>query len=208
MKAMRMNATDLGSAETVAIRSIGSFPEWLEASAKMRQLAERYNAAAGMLQAFKDGSPTKGHLACEQRLAAEAADLRGSVVRQKAFLDEIESRCTSEIARQAEPSYQSMMARIRDSALSLSEALDEESEFRRMLERQRIGTETMPGIPSRVRRTVRALRRLPSPVPGCLTAFVTHRRGAGGLQSSARRRTDRAHSKTFTPSNLREKDPR
>jgi hypothetical protein len=181
---MRMNATDFGSAETAAIRPIGSFPEWLEASAKMRELAERYNAAAGKLQAFKDGSPTEGHLACEQRLAAEAADLRGAVVRQKALLDEIESRCTSEIARQAEPSYQAMMVRIQDSALSLSEALDEESDFRRMLERQRVSTGTMPGIPSRVRQTVRSLRRLPSPLPGCLTAFVSHRRGGGSPKSS------------------------
>jgi Xaa-Pro aminopeptidase len=173
-----MNAVPYGLAEPDGIRPIESFPEWLEASMKLRELAERYNVAAGKLRTFQDGCADAG-LVCGQSLICEVGDLCDAVVRQQAFLYDIEVQCTTEIARQAEPSYQAMMERIQESARNLSEALEEESRFRRMLERQRVATGSLPGVPSRVRREVRSLRRLPGSLPGCLTAFVNPRRGGG-----------------------------
>jgi hypothetical protein len=173
-----MNALPCGLAETDGIRRIESFPEWLEASLKLRELAERYNVAAGKIRTFQDDCADAG-LACGQSLIGEVDDLCDAVVRQKALLDEIEVQCAAEIARRAEPTYQAMIERIQESAHNLSEALDEESNFRRMLERQRVATSALPGVPSRVRRDIRSLRRLPGPLPGCLTAFVTPRRGGG-----------------------------
>jgi hypothetical protein len=123
LTAIMMNVALYSLAETDGIRRIESFPEWVEASTKLRELAERYSAAAGRLESFQEGGVDHGHSACEQRLTREADELRGAVVRQKAILDDIEGQCTSEIARQAEPSYQAMMARIHESARNLSEAL-------------------------------------------------------------------------------------
>lgn len=172
------------SAETDGIRRIESFPEWIEATAKLRELAERYNAAAGNLHRLEDCQHDQVRLDSQQSLASEVDDLRRAVVLQKSLLDEIEGECASEIGKQAEPSYQAVMARIQGSARDLSEALDEESSFRRMLERQRVATGTLPGVPSRLRREVRSLRRLPMPLPGCLTVFLGPQRGGGGQISS------------------------
>jgi hypothetical protein len=176
-------------AESYSVRPINSFPEWQEASAKMRDFADRYNVAAGKLQAFR--RPAQGHRsieddcadgATEQQLARAADDLREAVVHQKEILDEIEGRCAYEIVEEAEPNYQAMLWRILESASDLCEALDEESDFRRMLTSQRVATGTMPAIPRQIRRAISSLRAIPEPFPGCLTAFVSQRRG-GGAQS-------------------------
>lgn len=160
------------------IRPIATFPEFVDASATMDALTvtrdaaadevEKYAAALGRqrvayqnyrssfefrMQNARLPEPEfhESHL---ERLQSGLDAAQGDLMRHKEVLDEIEGRCTFEILEAVRPRHREMMTRVLNAVAELSNALDEETEFREALTAERVLTGGFPTIPFPIRSAI------------------------------------------------------
>ena len=185
MRVLRMSKSEADA----TIKPISSFPEWVEASEKMRKLTGELDESTAALSAFNNAS--KRDLANRQRFEAsverrfsglsfddsetpepmdgmrlqrEVNELREAVFRQSEVLDEVQGRCAAEIMKQQRPKHIAMQTRILDAVIELAEALDDEEQFRNALSKERVSTGGFLTIPYEIRRCIGSPRQFSSGV--------------------------------------------
>jgi hypothetical protein len=159
------------------VRPIATFAEFVGASATMDALTVTRDAAADKLERFSAelgrqrlaehefrssfefrirGAQLPEPTLHESDLARLQGDLDAAQVdlmRHKEILDEIEGRCTRKILEAVRPRHRQMMTRVLNAVAELSNALDEETEFREALAAERV-TAGFPTVPFPIRSAI------------------------------------------------------
>jgi hypothetical protein len=162
------------------IRPIATFPEFVAASARMDALTVIRDAAADELDRFSKALRDQKIAEHEFRSSLEfrmqgahrselpeppfhesdraplQRDLDAAqedLMRHKEVLDEIEGRCTLEILEAVRPRHRQMMTRVLNAVAELSNALDEETEFREALAAEHVSA-GFPTIPFPIRTAI------------------------------------------------------
>lgn len=173
------------SAVNFGIRPIASFPDFVAANEKMIALTASRDAAADKLQEcvtllqqqrvmlhefrstveFRFQGATAPESTVDEadrvRLQHDLDAAQEDLMQHKTALDEIEGRCTFEIMSAVRLRHREMMTRVLNAVAELSNALDEEGEFRSALTAERVPTGSLPTIPFPIRSAI-GLKEYPS----------------------------------------------
>ena len=175
-------AVNSGNAGTkFNIRSLRSFPQYVEACRKLRDASDEVNTAKSTLEkctresvrnaAREDhvavsvssrlkGDVTPPYPSCVdlERLNDELRIAREIMFKRKEELDQVEGECVYEILKEVRPQHKLVLTKLLDAVFALSDALQEEDNFVTAMYGAGVSPGGLPTIPHDIRDAV-GLRR-------------------------------------------------